>query len=37
MKECRKIYTMTTVAHSSMIDYKNQIETLLSLIKKEIE
>jgi hypothetical protein len=36
-KECRKIHTMTTVAHSSMIDCKNQIETLLSLIKKEIE
>jgi hypothetical protein len=36
-KECRKTHTMTTVAHSSMIDCKNQIETLLSLIKKEIE
>jgi hypothetical protein len=35
--ECRKIHTLTTVAHSSMIDCKNQIESLLSLIKKEIK
>jgi hypothetical protein len=35
--ECRKIHTMTTVAHSSMIDCKNQIQSLLSLLKNEIE
>ena len=35
--ECRKIHTMTTIAHSSMIDCKNQIESLLSLIKKEMK
>jgi hypothetical protein len=35
--ECRKIHTLTTVAHSSMIDCKNQIQSLLTLIKKEIK
>ena len=35
--ECRKIHSLTAVAHSSMIDCKNQIESLLTLIKKEIK
>lgn len=36
-KECSKIHNLTTLTLSSMIDCKNQIESLLSLIKKEIE
>lgn len=35
--ECRKIHTMTTVVHSSMIDCKNQIESLLSLLRNEVK
>ena len=35
--ECRKIHAMTTITHSSMIDCKNQIESLLSSLRKEIE
>jgi len=34
--ECRKIQAMTTITHSSMIDCKNQIESLLSSLRKEV-
>ena len=35
--ECRKIYSMTNLAHSSMNECKNEIESLLSLLRNEIE
>ena len=35
--ECGKIHTMTSVAHSSMIEGKNEIESLLSLLRNEVE
>ncbi len=35
--ECRKIHTMTTITHSSMIECKNEIESLLSLIRNEVK
>jgi Family of unknown function (DUF6090) len=35
--ECRKIHNMTTTAHSSMIDCKNQIESLLTLLRNELK
>jgi hypothetical protein len=35
--ECSKIHHMTRVAHSSMIDCKNQIESLLSLLRNEVK
>jgi hypothetical protein len=34
--ECRKIHNMTRIAHSSMIECKNEIISLLSLLRKEI-
>ena len=34
--ECHKIQAMTTITHSSMIDCKNQIESLLSSLRKEV-
>ena len=35
--ECRKIHPITILIHSSMIDCKNQIESLLSLLRKEVK
>jgi hypothetical protein len=35
--ECRKIHYMTEVSHSSMIECKNEIESLLSLLLEEVE
>ena len=35
--ECRKIHTMTTVAYFSMIECKNEIESLLYLLKNEMK
>ena len=35
--ECRKIHPITILIHSSMIDCKNQIESLLSLLRNEVK
>ena len=34
--ECRKIHNMTTAAHSSMIECKNEIESLLTFLRNEL-
>jgi hypothetical protein len=34
--ECRKIYSLTTTAHGAMIECKNAIESLLSLLKNQL-
>jgi len=36
-EECRKINILTITTHESMIECKNEIESLLSLIKNEVK
>ena len=36
-EECRKINPLTFLVHGSMIECKNEIETLVSLLKKELK
>jgi molybdopterin converting factor small subunit len=35
--ECRKIHSLTVIAHSAMVDCKNQLELVISLLKKELK
>ena len=35
--ECRKIHNMTMIAHSSMMECKSEIESLLSSLRNEVE
>ena len=34
--ECRKIHSLTVITHSAMIDCKENIEVLISLLNKEL-